>query len=617
MMLLWIIIFLFASTATTTPLTTTISTATPTLIIYNGHNMFDSSVMNNSVSHEYMLLLSVLGGLANRHEPQFFLNSTKQSSYWYNIISNEIGWLSNHTIINYNNIEDIIKYFQKKKVFSGIILYDSNVPSTSNIAATLCGMKNMLPILNNGILYQLLVQNGPMLHIKMSLVDKFNGSITGSIKNDVYEWFRIKYMTNKTNNYNPLVMGYLMDYWWGMHSPNTNSIKLSSAIVNMDYIVAKRGLIFDLDVWEDTIPNDDTSTNETGLDYITLNKLMLTAYNRVNGSSMIHVIGFVPWSFKYLTPKHGGVASEWQCSKILSSYNAYIDADACCDINTMSNAALYSHYKLKKSYKQNPVPTISDLINDGYVNKTTMKVIPNNYLSFYVGDYDSAAWTYNKLYEFWLNVDRGQIPLGWAINPTNSIRFPIIFDLIYNSLTTNDRIITGDSGAGYINPTQILAPRLISNLSSGQNVWVQHNTYYYNKFDIVFTGFLINGACGKMTNDAEKMYSSFSPFGAIEQTGYAPADGKKGTHLTNDTNGTKRMPIFQEMDLDSNATIASNTIINRGYEKNEPTFHAYRSILRSPTYHYNLVQNLLQNSSKFIVLDPLKLSVLAKLYLSQ
>ncbi len=81
-------------------------------------------------------------------------------------------------------------------------------------------------------------------------------------------------------------------------------------------------------------------------------------------------------------------------------------------------------------------------------------------------------------------------------------------------MSQNDYFTSGDSGAGYISPTEILEPRT-SKLPSGQDVWVQHNQYYFSRFNLKFTGFLINGAAGPMTDQAEKMYQQFSYDGGV------------------------------------------------------------------------------------------------------
>ncbi len=307
------------------------------VVVFNAqNNIYNPSKMKNSVAQEYMLILAAIGGVVNRNRPQFFVNGTSKDQFWYSKLSqDENSWLHNKKIIlRTDDILKVVTYFISY-FHNGVVLYDSTVPSTSNIAATLAGIHDLLPILDQGILYHDLILNGPKLKANKTLVNKFNGSLTGSKKNDPYEWFRLNYMVPRNNdnnkyNFNPTVMGYLIDMWWVENVPSVD--RQSLAIINADYIIANRGLIFDLDVWDDQKPNDDPNANRIGIDYETLNSIMGTAYNP---NVMIHIIGFVPWAFKYVNSKHPGVASEWQASMLFTGYNAYVDADACCDINTM------------------------------------------------------------------------------------------------------------------------------------------------------------------------------------------------------------------------------------------------------------------------------------------
>ena len=55
---------------------------------------------------------------------------------------------------------------------------------------------------------------------------------------------------------------------------------------------------------------------------------------------MCYIGGFPPWAFKYtdwqhVGGKHGGVATEWQYTRLVSAYNGFKDADAiACEIVT-------------------------------------------------------------------------------------------------------------------------------------------------------------------------------------------------------------------------------------------------------------------------------------------
>ena len=52
----------------------------------------------------------------------------------------------------------------------------------------------------------------------------------------------------------------------------------------------------------------------------------------------------------------------------------------------------------------------------------------------------------------WQDAGRGSVPLAWAVDPNLSLRFPPIFDILYDTATPGvDVLVTGDSGAGYNN----------------------------------------------------------------------------------------------------------------------------------------------------------------------
>ena len=208
------------------------------------------------------------------------------------------------------------------------------------------------------------------------------------------------------------------------------------------------------------------------------------------------------------------------------AYNAYVSADACC-FNSMANAAFYQHYPLKERYVQNPAPTPTELQSAGFLSATGA-VTPNyctlsqcvllcagissssgrrlrflrwrlRFCSMVVSENVRARalllfrgrhrrLRHGSRLGFWNETWRGQIPIGWAPDPNLSARFPIMLDYMLNTLTPNDRLTTGDSGGGYLNPTQLFEPRQYSGLPSANDVWVSHNVPLYQKFDMTFTG---------------------------------------------------------------------------------------------------------------------------------
>ena len=86
--------------------------------------------------------------------------------------------------------------------------------------------------------------------------------------------------------------------------------------------------------------------------------------------------------------------------------------------------------------------------------------------------------------------------------------------------------ISGDSGAGYLNPTLLFPDpesgrRGESNITtSGAPDWIAWNTHWYEKFNLSFTGFLINGDAGPLTKESIAMYKSFSSSGVVVTTSH-------------------------------------------------------------------------------------------------
>ena len=346
------------------------------ITVFNASYLWSASI-SNSDAHEHMQLLAALGGLVNRDTPNLFVTATDADQIWLEVLQTPGQWLQNATITEETSIIDLVNKYSN--YFEGVVLYDGGVPASSNVASSIAGIKNLLPLLSGGTLFEEVCSGGPMLPVIQSLVGLFDGSVTGSRKNDAYKWFVNTYMAAGSNSgVNPAVHGYLMDYWWALNSaPDVD--RLNVALLNADWVISNKGVLWDLDVWPDTTPNDDP-TAAPGLDYEMLKELLRSSYELLGGSEMIHVAGFVPWAFKYITEEHDGVATEWQAAKILSAYNAFVDADACCELNNFANSAFYQHYPMPDKYTQNPVLTYDELVSKGYIDADTGAVVPKNYI---------------------------------------------------------------------------------------------------------------------------------------------------------------------------------------------------------------------------------------------
>jgi hypothetical protein len=431
----------------------------------------------------------------------------------------------------------------------------------------------------------------------------FTGNITGSAKADAYIWAAAHFLDTKLAD--ATYLGYYVDKWWSQ-APQTPSALFESLAVNQDWIIKNRGFVFDLSPWDDEAPNDDPR-QPLGADYNALITVLRKAYQQHNGTKFSTVSGFVPWLFKYVDAKHGGVPSEWRMTHVMSAFNIVIDADACC-VDNFANAAFYSHYALTQDgqrFVQNPLPSREQLIQNGFLNEQNI-VSQKTYILYYGGDYDSAAWFANLFKNLWDDPKRGSVPVAWAVNPNLYDRFPLLHSYLYKTRTASDFFVSGDSGSGYLNPTQLFEPRQFSGLPPADDLWIKRNRYYFNKFNIKHTGFVINGDSGALTNSSDLMYTKFSPLGFTRQQGYTTLGE---TALIPGT----RVPSFTETDL-SNPNEVQQIVSD--YKPNAVRFVVFRGVLRSATNYANIAEQVQKIQPNITFVDPYTFALLARIHLS-
>ena len=548
------------------------------------------------------LLISTLQGLVNRDSAKLFVNYVQGcgrdvDAFWLETFSKEIhksdgtivkGWLQDRERVDVNSLEELLSLFAD--AYAGVVLYDERVPATVNVALTIAGVENLLPIRYDaakGSLYDRLVASphGRAIAVSKRLVNEdgtpfFTGTgkipgtnldTTGSAKNDAYWWMIEKYL--KTKKVVLTEAGYYIDAYWLEHP---NGAVQNHCLTNRDFVVARRGFFFDLSPWEDEAPNDDLN-QPIGTDYQTFNAIMRAAYKGTAGKKMIRVAGFTPWDTKYTDHgavgcKHGGVQTEWRHAEILSNYNGYLDADA-LGLGAMANASFYQHFPLAKRYPQTK-PTLESLKKKGFLDKNK-RPIDKTFVAIYSGDYDSAAWVCQSMPTFWNDPERGSIPVSWAFNPNLADRFAPGFDYIRKTQTANDFFVSGDSGAGYVNPMSFVEPRRISGAPDGLDVWIKHCARYFRQWDISGIGFIIDGDAPSCDRKTLERLARYAPNGMI-------------THRGN-VAGVVRNPFggvtpFRPINFDiANPDQGKQIILGDVRFDRGPQFNVYRTILWSPT----------------------------------
>ena len=564
-------------------------------------------------------VLAALQGLANRDSPGIYQlyvggQSGRVDRFWLNWMRQSGNWLGRADTRMVRNLRALIMDY--RHLARGVVVYDEHVASTSNVASTVAGVEDLLPIRFDPApesLFYFLTRDihGPRFPVRRWLIHPdgsplFTGQgiipgtgtiSTRSAKCDAYIWAKELFLDS--GRCNAAAMGYYIDAYW---LKNPAGYIPNNTLSNHDYFIAQRGFFFDLSPWADETPVDDPS-QPLGTDQRTLREILGSAWKQLNGQRMIHIGGFIPWNKKYTNfkgagGKHGGVATEWEYAYIVSCFNGYMDADA-LGLSAMANASLYQHYPLQRRYRQK-FPTPRDMQRRELLNPRG-RVEDKSFVTIYVGDYDSAAWLYQMLPVMWTDPARGSIPLGWAFDPNLSDRFAAGMVYARKNQSANDHFIAGDSGAGYLNPGALQTPRKFSGLPAGIAAWHRHCDKYYRLWDIKLSGFIIDGDAPAMNNQVKAAYAQFSSDGVVAQK--VPA-----------LSMVDQVPFVRMYaDLPDSPAAAARMILQQTTAKSAQ-FRIYRTILRTPSWHKRLF-DLLKTSRlgrRIEIVDPYSFMLLAR-----
>ena len=568
--------------------------------------------------------VSTLQGVVNRTVPQLYLLLVKEGNhdidrYWWDKYRKEGEWLAGKDTICYRTMEELVVAY--RPFIKGVVVYDENVASTSNVASAIAGIENLIAIRFDprpGSLYSRLVLDGPKLKVKKWLVNTdgsplftgkdcipgTNRASTGSIKNDPYIWFIEHYM--KKGKCNTEYAAYYIDQYWKTKS-TLIEIRNHHTLTNHDFFVSKQAFFFDLSPWGDEPATDDLK-QPMGTDFETLKEMLLLAYKQNdNGKRFTYIGGFPPWIYKYTDyakGKHEAVATEWEYSRIISAYNAFKDADA-LGFGALANASFWQHYPLKESYPQKWV-THEELQEKGYLDKEGKLSIGNKkFLIFYVGDYDASSWLSTTTPTLWDDPARGKVPMMWSISPVLEKRVPMAWEYRVKTATDNDYFVAADNGAGYLMPGMLQEPRPISGLPDAVEDWRRHNIPYYNKWGLTVTGFVIDGHAPPMNDKSLDAYASFSPNGIVPQK--VPMAMIHGN-----------MPVLREGGyvMEENPAEAAQTAVDL-IEKNPIPFYWIRNVLKSPRWYVDVAEEMAKIDPNIVLLDAPSFFELSRVYLKE
>ncbi|GAC1355270.1 MAG: hypothetical protein NVSMB47_08730 [Polyangiales bacterium] len=349
-------------------------------------------------AYDTLVAAACVQGIANRDAPSLYLfyvgnvvdGAIDTDALWLDRIRKDpavgAGLLDGRPLVALADVEAAIDAYRPK--IAGLAVWDERVPATVNAAFTAAGADDLIVVrwdASPGSLFSRLKAKG--LPVKVALVNDDGSSrfvdkagpasvfgttrpTSQSAKADAYVWALETYL--KSGKLTPTELGWMLDGRW-VTDPRDygGAINATSQLqlANHDFLVAKRGMPFDLSPWGDVAATDDPG-QPIGTDPAILDEIVSTARAHA-GDAPITVRGFFAWQFKYTTLEglpagHEPVMGEWTSVKRISPHAAGLDADA-PGIATMANASFFMHVPLPELPEPQRRPTAEDLVGAGFL----------------------------------------------------------------------------------------------------------------------------------------------------------------------------------------------------------------------------------------------------------
>ncbi len=567
-------------------------------------------------NYDVAFMISVLQGIVNRDGQHLFIRfngrnafSADMDNFWLDYLQGEGQLLEGKDVVEVESPAALLRIF--KDAYNGYVLWDNDVPATSNVAATVCGVENRLPLryMEEASLCSVLLKDGSE-DVKVNLVDKFSGKTnkiwnteiasTGSAKNDAYLWAKAKYMdTGKTCKN---IIAYHLDaFTWDKSGLTTTYYNIQQQLLaNKDYYIANQCFFMDLCVESAYAPNDDP-TQKVGTDRATLEKILKTQ-NQLAKGELTTFGGFNPWWIKYSQesmPENGtnGVAIEWMLATLLGQYYMVKDADA-YGFTSLANASIYCKSATQETLSQG-------IDRDEILKKAAEKyidedgnVLKKNYVMIYMGDYDAGAWTAMAMINNFRDPHLGTNALSWPVNPAGQSRIPMVTEYMYANKTENDYFVGDHNGYGYIDVMQIGA-KAAEGVYGSKEDFLEVTKDSWAKYDLDIQALFIKTTPDEeipMSDEWFTYMSDMAPYGVNAGNYVENLFGE--VHYNSEG---KPVSWGRSRDIPYTTPYACAEDLSKTMSKprREPMFSTFRFILKSPTFIYETFERLTNPSSPY------------------
>lgn len=496
-----------------------------------------SSIKSGADKYDESLALACLQGIMNRESPaRVYVNSGGGNDTWLETMQEEGRWLHDVEFEQISGFEELMEIGGAAYV-KAVCIWDEDVPATVNVATTVAGVEDGLAMTWTAYQkYQHLLSDDVKV---INLIGMFDGSVTGSAKNDAYLWAIENYLEKGLCSTD--VLAHYMDAWNSSGISGRRDAGDDSYVCVRDWAVYHRSFVIDLSPWSDEAPFDDL-TQEVGTDYKTFTRVLEYMYEHTKDDTPFEMCGFFDFAKYSLSgantiSKHDTVPAEWEYVWLVSAYNGYHNT---C-IEWSWNESFHTQYTGAQQLTNNRPTDMLELESD------------TTYLCFFMADYDSTYPLYRFLQDYWADPRRGEIPLAWGINPNLLDHYPDIIEYYYETATENDYFTSDASCAGYINPSRVP--------DETWDIMIEHNLKYFQRADMTIAPMVLDQ--DRLDEQSLEAFYQFAPDGLatiiIDQHGEGGSQAPAGMY--------ESMPT-DRLDNSYSGTLSSlESIVNYGYKR--------------------------------------------------
>jgi len=358
--------------------------------------------MSGLDKHQHLTYVA-LQGIANRRQARVYLVAGKEPSspdrFWLDFYQDEFG-----IAVEQASAEDLMRSLRDE--VAGYAVYDPRFGSTANLAMTLAGLENVLPVSP---------EQAPALdRLGMEKLYDFSGQFPDRLA--AYRW-GIKELLPRCSR---RILGHSRTVFPGERAEGVGGPSTDASC--RDLIIAAGGFMFDVGLHgEQTFPGSDEEEAIVASIYAHMDPLAL-------------ILGWMYWWEDRPLP--------WEMD--------YVRRNTLGGLNTVCGGA--PNMSVHCSLRPDEPP------RQGHADPDALRIEDKVYVMFGVSDGD-ALWCIHNLWSGeWNDPNRGAVPLGWSLNPMITEYAPGIYRYLLKTRTENDYFVSCISGAGYVEAS--LCPHL-------------------------------------------------------------------------------------------------------------------------------------------------------------